>query len=264
MVPLRTALANSYNAASARLGTELGIDKVLATVKRLGVERELKPFASTLLGATDMSPFEIAQMYHTIATGGFRTPLKAIREVTLQDGTPVRRYPLAVEQAFPPEPMYLLAAAMQDVVREGTGQGMKTWLPPETAVAGKTGTTDEQRDAWFAGFTGDRVAVVWLGYDDNRAARLSGAASALPVWGELIASLNPEPLMLPKPEGIENVLIDPQSGLRADFSCSGARELPFAQGSAPAGRAPCASEIGVAVEQVKERAKGFFERLFGR
>jgi penicillin-binding protein 1B len=264
MVPLRTALANSYNAASARLGTEVGIDKVLANVRRLGVERELQPYAATLLGATDLSPFEVAQMYHTIATGGFRTPLKAIREVTLQDGTPVRRYPLAVEQAFPPEPMYLLATAMQDVVREGTGQGMKTWLAPEIAAAGKTGTTDEQRDAWFAGFTGDRVAVVWLGYDDNRAARLSGAASALPIWGELMASLNPEPLDLPRPDGIENVLIDPASGLRADFSCSGARELPFAQGSAPTGRAPCASEVGVAVEQVKEKAKGFFERLFGR
>jgi penicillin-binding protein 1B len=264
MVPLRTALAQSYNAASARLGTEVGIDKVLANVQRLGVERELKPFAATLLGATDMSPFEVAQMYHTMATGGFRTPLKAIREVTLQDGTPVRRYPLAVEQAFAPEPMYLLAAAMQDVVREGTGQGLRNWIPPEIAVAGKTGTTDEQRDAWFAGFTGDRVAVVWLGYDDNRAARLSGAAAALPVWGELVGSLSPESLDIPKPEGIENVLIDPASGLRADFSCSGARELPFAQGSAPSARAPCASEIGVAVEQVKEKAKSFLERLFGR
>jgi len=264
MVQLRTALAQSYNAASARLGTEVGVEKVIANVRRLGVERDLKPFAATLLGATDMSPLEVAQLYHTIATGGFRTPLKAIREVTLQDGTPVRRYPLAVEQAFAPEPMYLLAAALQDVVREGTGQGMKGWLPPETAVAGKTGTTDEQRDAWFAGFTGDRVAVVWLGYDDNRAARLSGAAAALPIWGELIASLSPEPLAIPRPDGIENVLIDPASGLRADFLCSGARELPFTQGSAPSERAPCASEIGVAVEQVKEKAKGFFERLFGR
>jgi penicillin-binding protein 1B len=105
---------------------------------------------------------------------------------------------------------------------------------------------------------------VWIGYDDNRAAKLSGAAAALPVWGELIASLNPESLDIPKPDGIENVLIDPASGLRADFSCSGARELPFAQGSAPSARAPCASEIGVAVEQVKEKAKGFLERLFGR
>jgi penicillin-binding protein 1B len=106
--------------------------------------------------------------------------------------------------------------------------------------------------------------VVWLGYDDNRAARLSGAASALPVWGEMMASLNPEPLSIPKPDGVETVLIDVESGLRADASCSGARELPFAQGSAPTSAAPCASQVGVAVEVVKERAKTFFERLFGR
>jgi penicillin-binding protein 1B len=153
---------------------------------------------------------------------------------------------------------------MQGVVREGTGQGLKSFLPPETAAAGKTGTTDEQRDAWFAGFTGDRLAIVWVGYDDNRAARLSGAASALPVWGELMASLSPEPLSQPKPDGIENVLIDPASGLRADMACNGALELPFASGSAPAGRAPCASQIGVTVEDVKQKAKSWFDRLFGR
>ena len=86
----------------------------------------------------------------------------------------------------------------------------------------------------------------------------------MPVWGELMAALAPEPLALAEPDGIEDVLIDPGSGLRADFACAGAIELPFALGSAPAERAPCASEIGVAVEQVKEKAKGFFERLFGR
>jgi penicillin-binding protein 1B len=264
MVPLRTALAQSYNVATARLGTELGIERVLATVKRLGVERELQPYASTLLGAAEMSPIEVAQMYQTIAGGGFRTPLKAIREVTTQDGRPLRRYPLAVEQAFPPEPMYLLAAAMQDVVREGTAQGLKNWLPVEIGAAGKTGTTDEQRDAWFAGFTGDRLGIVWIGYDDNRAARLSGAAAALPVWGEMMAALDPEPLALPKPDGIENVLIDPQSGLRADIGCAGALELPFANGSAPTARAPCATDIGVTVEQAKQRAKSWLERLFSR
>ena len=157
-MPLRTALAQSYNAASARLGTELGVERVLATVKRLGIERALQPYAATLLGAVELSPLEVAQMYQTIASGGFRAPLRAIREVTTQDGRPLKRYPIAVEQAFPPEPMYLLAAAMQGIVREGTAQSLKNWLPPESAVAGKTGTTDEQRDAWFAGFTGDRLA----------------------------------------------------------------------------------------------------------
>jgi penicillin-binding protein 1B len=263
-VPLRTALALSYNAATARLGTDLGVENVLATLRRLGVEREMRPYASTLLGAVDLSPFEVAQMYQTIASGGFRTPLRAIRDVTTQDGRPLRRYPIAVEPAFPAEPMYLLTAAMQGVVREGTAQSLANWLPPETAVAGKTGTTDSQRDAWFAGFTGARLAVVWIGYDDNRAARLSGAAAALPVWGEIMAALAPEPLVLPKPEGIENVLIDPGSGLRADGGCPGALELPFAQGSAPTARAPCATVVGVAVEEVKQRAKGFWDRLLGK
>ncbi|HEU5177542.1 MAG TPA: penicillin-binding protein 1B [Burkholderiales bacterium] len=274
MVPLRLALAHSYNAAAARLGTDLGIDKVLGNLRRLGVEREVRPYASAMLGAVDLSPFEVAQMYQTIASGGFRSPLRSIREVTTQDGKPLQRYPLAVEQAFPPEPVYLLAAAMQDVVREGTGQAMKSYLPPEIAVAGKTGTTDEQRDAWFAGFSGDRLAVVWVGYDDNRAARLSGSAAALPIWGDLMAALRPEPLALARPERIEMVSIDPQSGLRGGASCPGALELPFVQGSAPRERAPCsgpldaaveaAGQVGQAVGETAKRAKTFLERLFGR
>jgi penicillin-binding protein 1B len=264
MVPLRIALAHSYNAATARLGTEVGVEKVLDNMRRLGIERPLKPFASTLLGAVELSPLEVAQLYQTLASGGFKTPLRAIREVTTQEGRPLARYALRVEQAISPEAAYLITAAMQGVVREGTAQGLKSMLPPEVAVAGKTGTTDEQRDAWFAGFTGDRLAVVWVGYDDNRAARLSGSASALPVWGDLMAPLVPEPLALQKPDNIETVLIDPQSGLRADMSCPGALELPFASGSAPAGRAPCASELGVTVQEVKQKARSWLDRLFGR
>ena len=267
MVPLRTALAQSYNAATARLGTEIGVDKVLANVKKLGVERELRPFASTLLGAAEMSPLEVAQMYQTIAAGGFRSPLRAIREVTTQEGRPLARYPLKVEQAFAPEPIVLITSALQGVVREGTAQSLKSFLPAEIAAAGKTGTTDEQRDAWFAGFTGDRLAVVWLGYDDNRAARLSGAAAALPVWGDLMAALVPEPLALAQPDGIEQVWIDPQTNLRGDSQCAGALELPFAQGSAPRERSPCATVAGAVVDTVDttvKKAKSWWERVFGR
>jgi penicillin-binding protein 1B len=267
IVPLRTALAQYYNAAAARLGTELGIERVIENVRRLGVDRPLRPFASTLLGAVELSPLEVAQMYQTIASGGFRSPLRAIREVTTQEGRPLTRYPLAVEQVFAPEPIYLLSAAMQDVVREGTAQGLNRFLPPEIAPAGKTGTTDEQRDAWFAGFTGDRLGIVWVGYDDNRAARLSGAAAALPVWGDMMSAIAPEPLALAKPERIEVVSIDPQTGLRGGVSCPGSTEIPFVQGSAPRDRAPCSGAMDAAVEAVEksvERAKGWFERLFGR
>lgn len=256
-VPLHTALAQSYNVAAARLGTELGVERVLENVRRLGVDRPMRPYAATLLGAAEFSPLDVAQMYQTIAGGGFRTPLRAIREVTTQEGSPLKRYALAVEQAFSPEPMYLLIAAMQGVVREGTGQALAGWLAPELGIAGKTGTTDEQRDAWFAGFTGDRLGVVWIGYDDNRAAKLSGAAAALPVWGEMMAALDPEPLELPKPDGVEQVWIDAASGLRGN-GCPGARELPFVNGSAPEGRASCADG------QTVERVKSWIERVFGR
>ena len=271
MVPLKSALAHSYNAAAARLGTGLGIERVLGNVKKLGVERELRPFASTLLGAVELTPLEVAQMYQTIASGGFRSPSRAIREVTTQEGTPLTRYPLAVEQMFPPEPVYLLTAAMQDVVREGTGQGLKNFLPPETAAAGKTGTTDEQRDAWFAGFTGERLAVVWVGYDDNRAARLTGSAAALPVWGDLMAALAPEPLAMALPERVEMVWVDPGSGLRGGMACPGAQQVPFIQGSAPVERAPCSGSIDATLEAAAQainsgakQAKSWLERLFGR
>jgi len=267
MVPLRTALAQSYNTATARLGTELGIDRVLATVQRLGVERELRPLASTLLGAAELSPLEVAQMYQTIAAGGFRSPLRAIREVTTPEGKPLLRYALKVEQAFPAEPIYLITAALQGVVREGTAQGLRSFLPPEIGAAGKTGTTDEQRDAWFAGFTGDHLGVVWIGYDDNRAARLLGATAALPVWGDTMVALAPQPLALPKPDSVEQVWIDPQTNLRGDSQCAGAVELPFMQGTAPRDFSPCASPAGAvidAVDHTVQKAKSWLDRLLGR
>ena len=108
------------------------------------------------------------------------------------------------------------------------------------------------------------------GYDDNRAARLSGSTAALPVWGELMTLLAPEPLALPKPERVEQVWIDPQSGLRGR-GCPGAIELPFMQGSAPLERAPCSSGVDAAVEAAGEavehavgRARSWLDRIFGR
>jgi penicillin-binding protein 1B len=270
MVPLRTALAQSYNAATARLGTTIGVEKVLETAKKLGLDKSVPAYASTLLGAIDLSPLEVTQMYQTIASGGFRTPLRAIREVTTADGKPLNRYPLAVEPAIPAEPMYLLTVAMQGVVSEGTAQALKSVLPPETAAAGKTGTTDSQRDAWFAGFTGDRLAVVWLGYDDNREAHLSGGAAAVPVWGDLMAALGPEPLAPAPPESIETAAIDPQTGLLGK-GCPGAVDLPFVKGSAPRDSAPCAGglggvveAVGKAVEDAVKPIRGWLERLFGK
>ncbi|MDH4134318.1 MAG: penicillin-binding transpeptidase domain-containing protein, partial [Gammaproteobacteria bacterium] len=254
-VPLRLALAHSHNVSTARLGINVGIERVLENARRLGIERDMPPYASSLLGAVGLSPFEVTQMYQTIASGGFRTPLRAIREVLTVEGRPVTRYGLSVEQVIEPEPVYLLTSAMQDTVREGTAAGMKEFLPSALAAAGKTGTTDDLRDAWFAGFTGNRAAVVWVGYDDNSPAHLTGASGAMPVWGELMRRLDPEPLAPPLPEGIERVWIEPATGLRADEHCPGAVEMSFAKGSAPETLAAC-------VRPVEAPRKSWWQRLF--
>lgn len=256
-VPLRTALALSYNVATARLGIDVGVARVLDNARRLGVERDMPPYASSLLGAVGLAPIEVAQMYQTLASGGFRTPLRAIREVHTASGQPLQRYGLAVEQVFDATSVYLLTHALQEAVREGTGVGMKEFLPPTLAVAGKTGTTDELRDSWFAGYSGDRVGVVWVGYDDNAPAALTGSSGALPVWGELMRRLDLEPLVMPEPEDIERVWTEAATGLRADADCPGSVELPYARGSAPTQLAAC-----MKVEAPSAPRKSWWRRLF--
>ena len=255
-VPLHTALANSYNLATARLGLSLGVGSVMDNLQRMGLDREPPAFAASLLGANTLSPMEVTQVYQAIAAGGFRTPLRAIREVLTPDGQQLQRYPLEIEQVIDPATLYLLTVALQGVVRQGTAQGLAGWLPSELAVAGKTGTTDDFRDSWFAGFTGDHLGVVWVGRDDDQSTGLSGAGGAMAVWGDMMVSLDPEPLTLPEPDNIQRVWIDPASGLLSDSNCPGAVELPFINGSAPTEFGDCGRN------SVGRSIKSWFERLF--
>jgi penicillin-binding protein 1B len=245
-VQLRTALAHSYNVSTARLGIELGVDNILDKLPLYGIERRPPPFASSLLGAFEMSPVEVAQLYQTFADGGFRTPLRAIREIVTAEGKPLQRFPLNVEPVAAPAPVFLLTSALQGVVREGTAQSLTNWLPTDLNVAGKTGTTDDLRDSWFAGYTGDRVAVVWVGRDDNKSSGLTGASGAMTVWGEMMKNIEPEPLLPTVPEEIEMVNVDPLSGARYDDECKAGILLPFIRGSEPKERAACAFAVEVA------------------
>ena len=255
-VPLRMALANSYNVSSARLGLALGVSHIMDNAHRLGIERELKTYASSLLGADSLSPLEVTQMYQVFASGGFRVPLRAIREVLMADGQPLQRYPLSVEQVVEPAPAYLITYALQSVVQDGTAVALNKYLPADLHPAGTTGTTNDLRDSWFAGYTGDRLAVVWVGRDDNQPINMTGAGGAMTVWGEMMARLDPDPLIPPLPENIEFTWVDPATGLRADSNCQGAVELPFIRGSEPSKTVPCAANAPV------RAIKSWFERLF--
>lgn len=239
MVPLHTALAESYNVATARMGIDLGVENILGKLPLYGIERQPPPFASSLIGAFDLSPIEVTQLYQTFADNGFRTPLRAIREIVAEDGKPLQRYPLNVEQVAPAAPVYLLTAALQGVVRDGTAQSLINWLPAELHVAGKTGTTDDLRDSWFAGYTGDHVAVVWVGRDDNKPTGLTGSSGAMTVWGEMMKNLQPEPLQPVMPENVEMVNVDPVTGQRYNDGCNSGVLMPFIKGSAPTEISAC-------------------------
>ena len=256
-VPLYRALAHSYNISTARLGLELGIESVVRTLGRLGVEQRLNPYPSLVLGAVEMSPLQVTAMYQTFASGGFRMPLRAISAVLAADQTPLQSYALKVRAVIDPAPGFLTTTALRHAVREGTGTAIYQVLPASRDVAGKTGTTDDLRDSWFAGFTGDRLGVVWIGRDDNKSTGLTGSSGALRVWRDLFAGFSDSGWVQPVVEAIEYQWIDPATGLLADDGCPDAVQLPFISGSAPLDSAPCARE-----NQALPKAVDWFKELF--
>ncbi len=227
-VLLYQALAHSYNVPAVRLGMELGVETVLDTVRKLGVDREFTPYPSVLLGAVDMSVLEVAQMYQTLASGGFFTPIRAIRGVYRTDGTALSRYPVTVRERAAAGPVYVLSRALQAVCMEGTARRLKTRLPG-MVPAGKTGTTDELRDSWFAGFAGNRLAAVWVGRDDNSPTGLTGSSGALPVWADLMEAIGAAPLSPSEPDGVHWRATDPRTGAETTPDCPGAVLLPFVE-----------------------------------
>ena len=238
-VLLHRALSHSYNLASARLGMELGVDSVLQTLRQLGLERPLPEVPALLLGAGAMAPVEIAAIYQTIAAGGFRLPLNTTRDVVDAQGNILQRFPLHYDRVASVQSMHLLHYALREVAQEGTGKSLSRYLPASFAVAGKTGTTNDNRDSWFAGFSGDLLAVSWVGRDDNGPTGLTGATGALKVWGDFMAGASRRSLAYRVPEGIQHFWVDENSGLLSAANCQGARLMPFVAGTEPRQRAEC-------------------------
>jgi penicillin-binding protein 1B len=187
----------------------------------------------------------LASIYQTIAANGFRMPLRVIRRVTDAEGEELSRYSFTLKQEVRPEVVHLLQYALQEVGREGTARSAYAVLPQNLNLAGKTGTSNDQRDSWFAGFTGDRLAVVWLGRDDNSQLPFTGSGGALRVWTEFMRREQPEPFIATRPSGIEYVWVDEATGLRSDERCEGSRQLPFLVGTAPEQKVDCGLDTPV-------------------
>ena len=240
-IPLFLAMAKSYNLATVRLGLDLGVGAVSKTLTKLGAERDIPQVPSLFLGAVNLTPMDVGQMFATIAGQGFYTPLNAIREVTDSQGHALKRYKIKLEKRFDTANMHLITYAMQAVIHEGTGRSAAKRFQPNTLIAGKTGTTNDLRDNWFAGFNNEKTAVVWIGNDDNTPLPMSAASGALPIWADLMRrypSLMGRP---PVPDDIEYQWIDIAQNAVTEEGCPNAVYLPFQVGTIPAEHTDCYS-----------------------
>jgi len=243
-VTLIETLSHSYNLASARLGLDIGLEQVVETLQQLGLDvADLPRYPSLLLGALDLAPIEVAQMYQTLANGGFLAPLKAVSSVVDGEGQSLRRTSSGLRQTIEAAPVYLVTEAMQEVMQRGTGKSIASRFDPLLGLAGKTGTTDEFRDSWFAGFSGNYVTVVWVGRDDNQSTGLSGATGALKIFGDVMDQFTLTAVSRVAPANVARHRIDTVSGLLADDNCDTTQRLPFINGSEPWRWAPCSRTV---------------------
>jgi penicillin-binding protein 1B len=226
-VPLVRALAESMNTATVRVGLDIGIDRVAELIGRTGRTQPPDDYPSLLLGSIAMTPLEVAQMYNSLANGGFRVPLRAVQAVVDGEQQSVERYPLEIGAAADPRAVYQLNQALVQVMERGTGRLARRKLPADLTVAGKTGTSDELRDSWFAGFGNDRLAVIWLGADRNESIGLTGSTGAASIAAELIDALKPAAYRAMPPAELDQAWIDYVSGAASHARCAGALAVPI-------------------------------------
>ncbi|WP_372843610.1 penicillin-binding protein 1B [Psychrobacter sp.] len=241
-IPFTTALSQSYNHSAVRLGMEFGVDTFAKQLKRMGVKEKVPPYPSALLGSVNLSPMDMLGVYQVFATGGFRTPIHSIRSVIDDRGSILQRTGLNTQRSIPPETNFLINYALQDVVKNGTARRIQS-LGSDLNLAGKTGTTNDYRDAWFAGYSGNYVSVVWVGRDDNKPIGLSGGSGALPVWVDYMKRLKLTPVALPEPEGIEWLWLENNSGKLSNERCASARYLPVMSAYLPQEASSCAVSL---------------------
>jgi penicillin-binding protein 1B len=251
-VSVRRALEGSLNGATVRIAQAVGLPAIIDAARRMGIESELKPVPAMALGAFEVTPIELARAYVPLAAGGQARPVSALAGDGREAEPP--RQAISAAEAF------LLTAALQGVIERGTGASVRA-MGLAGPVAGKTGTTNEARDAWFVGYTSNLVTLVWVGFDDGRPHGLSGAEAAAPIWTDFMkrATATYPPAAFEPPAGVATVRIDPTTGLRATDNCPQVATEVFLSGSEPA-----ACEVhGTVVDRAQrlwDRVRDWFRR----
>ncbi len=220
-VPIVRLLGDSLNLATVRLSQDIGLPPILNLFLRLTDHKATNSNPSFVLGAEPMSPLEVAQMYGTIANGGFRMPVKAVTAVLNAEGKALYQQPFEMQTVVDPKDAEALTYVLESGMQLGTGRGSRH---ARAGVAGKTGTSNDYRDSWFAGFDARKVGIVWIGRDDNQAMGLTGSTGALAIWDPIFSDLGIEPITHEDTSTLRDV--EYATGLLALPTCAVTVRLP--------------------------------------
>ncbi len=241
-VTMYEALLKSYNIPAVRTGLDIGLNNVIKTFSAMSNHESIPAYPSLTLGAINMSPVAVASIYQTLSANGFRSPLRSVHSVLDKEHNPLERYSLSVDNQVEPEAVALVNSALIDVTKFGTAKKLSDNL--KIQVAGKTGTSDELRDSWFAGFSGDLTAVVWTGYDDNRPTQLTGSTGAMRIWQNIFKEAAYESYDVPEIPTLVRYWIDIENGYLTEKGCESGVELSFVEGSQPNQKSDCKVSSG--------------------
>jgi penicillin-binding protein 1B len=233
-ITFRHALAHSRNLATIHVAQAAGYDHVAALWKKLAVGNPPKAYPSIALGVFEATPYEIATAYTLFPNGGVVRPLRHIGHITSGGKDVTKKSPAEGRVVARPDTTFLVTNMMRSVLNEGTGAGARS-AGFTLDAAGKTGTTNDLRDAWFVGFTPELLTVVWVGFDDNQPVGLSGSQAALPIWTQFMkaALAGHADTRFEAPEGITFVEIDPETGKLATPACPKRFNEAFVAGTEP-------------------------------
>jgi len=235
---LYQAFVHSYNLPFVNLGVDGGLEALAQNLAKMNLLKHRVVYPSMLLGTTEMSAYEVAQMFQVIANNGYFTPLTTIRSVSDQQNRNLGRVPLESYKLFDQARMIQVQRALIGVAETGTARYLAERFPGRS-LAGKTGTTDDLRDSWFAGFTRRQLAVVWLGRDDNQPINLTGSSGALRVWADIMDRQGFEPFKLSRDASLEWSFVDPIDGGIVRQTCDNGVLLPFPKAQVPNTRSAC-------------------------
>ena len=239
-IPMYLALTRSLNLAMVDLGQTVGLQAVQAQFTELTGRRPKNPYPSFLLGAEAMSPMQTLELYGNFASGGFHTQPKAVIAVLNEDNIALSHHTFAMKQSITPATADALNRALELVMRRGTGRSSAF---SQLGVAGKTGTTNDNRDSWFAGFDNSKLSVVWVGRDDNQSTGLTGSTGALRVWNAMTRRQGIDPITnVPSEDLLE---IEYTSGKRANARCADVVRLPVRDAESVPVKSGCSIKRGL-------------------